>query len=50
MAGAAPAAFLGLGRDRGRIGPGLRADLVAADDDLNVRATWIDGVRVFGAV
>ena len=50
MAGAAPAAFLGLGRDRGRIGPGFRADLVAADDDLNVRATWIDGVRVFGAV
>ena len=48
MAGAAPAAFLGLG-DRGKIAKGYRADLVAADDNLNVRATWIDGVRVFAA-
>jgi N-acetylglucosamine-6-phosphate deacetylase len=50
MASIAPAAFLRLDRDHGRIGPGFRANLVAADDDLNVRATWIDGVRVFGAV
>jgi len=49
MAAGAPAAFLGLGRDRGRIAKGFRANLVAADDDLTVRATWIDGIRVFAA-
>lgn len=49
MAAGAPATFLGLGRDQGRIAKGLRANLVAADDDLTVRATWINGVRVFAA-
>jgi N-acetylglucosamine-6-phosphate deacetylase len=49
MAAAAPAAFLGLGRDQGRIAKGLRANLVAADDAMTVRATWIDGVPIFGA-
>ncbi len=43
MASHTPAAFLGLGHDLGRIAPGYRANLVAADDDLNVVATWIDG-------
>lgn len=43
MASAHPAAFLGLDRELGRIAPGLRADLVAADDDLKVLGTWIGG-------
>lgn len=44
MASAYPAAFLGLG-DYGKIAPGHRANLVVADDDLTVLATWIDGSR-----
>jgi len=44
MASAAPAAFLGLDGQRGRIAPGLAADLCLLDDELNVTATWIDGV------
>jgi N-acetylglucosamine-6-phosphate deacetylase len=43
MASEVPAAFLGLGDDTGRIAPGLRANLVLADDELAVRETWIDG-------
>ena len=49
MASAAPAAFLGLGRDHGRIAKGFKANLVAADDAMAVRGTWIDGVRIFAA-
>ena len=45
MASAAPAAFLGLADQRGRIAPGLAADLALLDDDLNVTAAWIDGVE-----
>ena len=45
MAAAYPADFLGLGESRGRLAPGLRADLVWLDDDLRVRATWIGGER-----
>lgn len=37
-----PADALGR-RDIGRIAPGATADLVWLDDDLEVRATWIDG-------
>ncbi|WP_395444855.1 N-acetylglucosamine-6-phosphate deacetylase [Caulobacter sp. UC70_42] len=44
MASAAPAAFLGLEGQRGRIAPGFAADLCLLDDALNVTATWIDGV------
>ncbi|MBS0281079.1 MAG: amidohydrolase family protein, partial [Proteobacteria bacterium] len=44
MASAAPARFLGLGHEYGAIAKGLRASFVIADDDLNVRETWIDGV------
>jgi N-acetylglucosamine-6-phosphate deacetylase len=45
MASAAPAAFLGLEGQRGRIAAGLAADLCLLDDQLNVTATWIDGAE-----
>jgi N-acetylglucosamine-6-phosphate deacetylase len=38
-----PAEFLSLGHDTGRIAAGCRANLVLADDELNVLETWIDG-------
>ena len=44
MATRHPAEFLGLDRELGRIAPGLRANLVLADDRLAVQETWIDGV------
>ena len=43
MASAHPARFLRLEREIGRIAPGYRANLVAADEKLAVRGTWIDG-------
>ena len=43
MASQRPAEFLGLAHELGRIAPGYRADLVLADDELNVLETWIDG-------
>jgi N-acetylglucosamine-6-phosphate deacetylase len=43
MASEWPAAFLGLAAELGRIAPGYRANLVAADEELNVLETWIDG-------
>jgi N-acetylglucosamine-6-phosphate deacetylase len=43
MASEWPAAFLGLGHELGRIAPGCRANLVLADEELNVLRTWIDG-------
>ena len=43
MASRNPAEFLGLGHELGRIAPGYRADLVLADDDLNILETWIGG-------
>lgn len=42
MASAHPAGFLGL-EDRGRIAPGCRADLVVADERMNVKQAWIGG-------
>lgn len=49
MASGSPAAFLGLASLRGRIAPGLAADLVhvnrCAADGMDVLATWIGGVR-----
>jgi N-acetylglucosamine-6-phosphate deacetylase len=44
MASAHPAAFLGLAHEQGRIAPGMRANLVLADEQLNVLETWIDGL------
>jgi N-acetylglucosamine-6-phosphate deacetylase len=44
MASATPAAFLRLGHRTGRIAPGLRADLVHLDGNLEVRETWIAGI------
>jgi N-acetylglucosamine-6-phosphate deacetylase len=43
MASLYPAEFLGLAHEIGRIEPGYRANLVLADDRLNVIDTWIDG-------
>ena len=43
MASRVPAEFLRLDGELGRIAPGYRASLVLLDDDLKVRATWIDG-------
>jgi N-acetylglucosamine-6-phosphate deacetylase len=42
-----PATALGL-RDRGRLAPGARADLVALGPDLDVQATWVAGEQVHG--
>ncbi len=44
MASTYPAAFLRLDHELGRIAPGYRANLVSADDQMNVMATWVDGV------
>jgi N-acetylglucosamine-6-phosphate deacetylase len=43
MASAAPATFLRLEEELGRIAPGLRADLTLLDDDLRVQQSWIGG-------
>ena len=48
MASQYPAEFLGLGGELGRIAPGYRANLVAADEDVNVMDTWIEGVSQSG--
>jgi N-acetylglucosamine-6-phosphate deacetylase len=44
MASGAPAAFLGIGHNQGRIAKGLRANFTVTDENLKVRETWIDGV------
>lgn len=44
LAGAAPAAFLGLGNRLGHLAPGYRADIVALDPAaVRVLATWVAG-------
>ncbi len=43
MASLYPAEFLGLAHELGRIEPGYRANLVLADEQINVLKTWIDG-------
>ena len=46
MASGSPAAFLGLDRERGTLAPGMRADFVILDADLQPVQTWIGGVKV----
>ena len=48
MASLRPAEFLGLEHQFGRIKPGYRASLVALNEDFLVKATWIDGRKVWG--
>lgn len=48
MASASPADVLG-DAERGRIAPGMRADLVLLDEALRVRATWIGGEAAWSA-
>ncbi|HYG88066.1 MAG TPA: N-acetylglucosamine-6-phosphate deacetylase [Azospirillum sp.] len=43
MASTYPAEFLGVDDRRGRIAPGMAADLVHLDGDLTPRATWVGG-------
>jgi N-acetylglucosamine-6-phosphate deacetylase len=43
MASATPAAFLGLSASHGDLLPGMRADMVHLDADLQPRGTWIGG-------
>lgn len=43
MTSTAPAAFLGLSDQYGRLAPGQRANFVQLDDDLSVHGVWIDG-------
>jgi N-acetylglucosamine-6-phosphate deacetylase len=43
MASRYPAEFLGIAHETGRIAPGYRANLILADDRVNVLDTWIDG-------
>lgn len=45
MASLNPARFLELDDQLGRIARGYRASMVLLDDDLHVRATWIDGAE-----
>ena len=44
MASLYPAQMLGLDRELGRLAPGCRASLLALDDQLRVKQSWIDGV------
>jgi N-acetylglucosamine-6-phosphate deacetylase len=49
MATRTPAALLGLDHERGRVAPGLRADLVVLGPDLRVRWTVQRGRVVYRA-
>ena len=49
MAGAAPAAFLGMQDQRGLITPGQAADLVLLDEGLSPMDTWIAGRKLASA-
>jgi N-acetylglucosamine-6-phosphate deacetylase len=49
MASLYPAEALGVAHERGRIAPGLRADLVHLGDDLAVRGTLIAGETLWAA-
>jgi N-acetylglucosamine-6-phosphate deacetylase len=49
MAALYPAEALGVAGERGRIAPGLRADLVHLGDDLAMRGTLIGGETAWTA-
>jgi len=49
MASLAPARSVGVDGQKGSIAPGKDADLLIADGDFNVRATFVRGEQVFGA-
>ncbi len=49
MASLYPAEALGVAHERGRIAPGLRADLVHLSDELTVRGTLIGGEAAWAA-
>ena len=49
-ASATPARLLGVDRDRGALAAGLRADVVAVDDDLRPVAVWTAGRPVDASV
>jgi N-acetylglucosamine-6-phosphate deacetylase len=49
MASLYPAEALGVAHERGRLAPGLRADLVHLGDDLRVRGTLIGGETAWAA-
>lgn len=48
MATLYPAQFMGMSHELGRIAPGYRANLVLADEQINVLETWIDGAAFAG--
>ena len=48
MASLYPAEFLGVSHELGRIEPGYRANLVLADEELNIVETWLDGRTTAG--
>ncbi|MBS0562371.1 MAG: N-acetylglucosamine-6-phosphate deacetylase, partial [Proteobacteria bacterium] len=45
MASATPADFLRIDETRGRLLPGLAADMIAITEDVDVRAVWLAGRR-----
>jgi N-acetylglucosamine-6-phosphate deacetylase len=49
MASLYPAEAIGVDRERGRLAPGARADLVHLGDDLAVRRTIIGGATAWAA-
>jgi N-acetylglucosamine-6-phosphate deacetylase len=49
MASTYPARAVGQSQHLGRLTKGMRANIVALSDDLDVASVWIDGVRSFKA-
>jgi N-acetylglucosamine-6-phosphate deacetylase len=50
MAATVPAALLGLSHRKGALAPGMDADVVVLDEQLQVRATICRGVLMHGAM
>lgn len=45
MATITPARMLGIDKEVGSLEPGKRANIILTDDDMNVSAVWLDGVK-----